>query len=119
MLFRSDREAALVMPLGFLKFYRSYELEADREATLVMSRVGYDPAALVRHIDRTQVDPAPPQRSALPPRQERLAELERAVMELPAREYGAESGEFETVRAAVRAAVYPRGTPQPPTLRRK
>ena len=109
---------ALAVPLGFLKFMREYELEADRVGAQATARAGYDPAALVRYVDRMQVDKQPAERSALPAREERLGHLERTIRELPQRQYTAESADFEQVREAVRAAAAdsPR---KPPTLRRQ
>jgi predicted Zn-dependent protease len=111
-------DSALAVPLGFLRFMRAYELEADGMSAQAMARAGYDPAALVSYIERMQVDRRPIERSALPRREERLAQLERTIAELPAREYTARTGEFEQVREAVRTAtgVPPRKTP---TLQRQ
>jgi predicted Zn-dependent protease len=106
-------DAGMAVPLGFLQFMRGHELEADALGTRAMARTGYDPAAWVSYVERTQVDKQPIERSALPPREERLAQLERTIAELPARTYAASAGEFEQVREAVRTAkgVPPRKTP--------
>jgi predicted Zn-dependent protease len=111
----NGRDASLAAPLGFRKFMRGYELEADSFAVPALARAGYDPAALVRYIDLTQVDREPVVRSTLPPRGERLAELERAILELPAREYTAGTGEYDKIRDAVRKAAIGNA----PSLRRR
>jgi predicted Zn-dependent protease len=109
-------QAALAIPLGFLSFMRKNELQADRMAVQAMARSGYDPAALVRYIERMQV--ASPQessaRSPLPPSDARLSELRQAIAELPPLAYPASTGEYERVREEVRGALQVR----PPTLRR-
>src|SRR5262245_41690096 len=63
------------LPVGFLPFARAHEMEADKLAVQLMAGAGYDPAALIRYIDRTQTDPSEQQRvySPLPSRQQRLS----------------------------------------------
>ena len=53
----SHADGSLAVPIGFLKFQRGFEREADLIAVQVMAKAGYDPAALIGYIDRTQVDP--------------------------------------------------------------
>jgi len=112
-------ENSLSVPVGFLKFVREYELEADSIAARAMAGAGYDPAALERYIERTQRDPEGPKAeySALPAKQLRLAEFRRTMAELPARDYPLDESEFRSIQEQVRA-IAPRLKDRPPTLRR-
>ena len=47
-----QQSAAAAIPLGFLRFQRALELEADRLAIGMMAGAGCDPHALVRYIGR-------------------------------------------------------------------
>ncbi|MGH9720742.1 MAG: M48 family metalloprotease [Bryobacteraceae bacterium] len=111
------KQAAL--PLAFLSIQRRFELEADGIALPMMARAGYDPSALLRYVDRVQVDEKIRLHSAVPARDERIDKIKRAIADLPARVYTGDNIEFEHVRAEVRAleaqAVKP---PEPPSLRR-
>ena len=115
-------EMALAVPLGFLSFLREYELEADRMAVQAMARAGYDPAALVRYIERMQTDPTTDKSrkfSPLPPREERLAGLSQAIAELPKLKYYRNTGQYEGIREEVRGLLQVQPpTVRPPTLRR-
>lgn len=112
-------ESSLLVPMGFLKIYREYELEADTIAARAMAGAGYDPGALERYIERTQRDPEGPKAeySALPAKQLRLAEFRRTIEELPARDYPLDESEFRSIQEQVRA-IAPRLVDRPPTLRR-
>jgi predicted Zn-dependent protease len=103
------------LPLAYTAPLRDYELEADRIAAEAMARAGYDPAALARYIERLQPDTAAVN-SPLPERAARLEGLRRAIAALPARQYGAGTGEFERIRTEEQTAPPPK--PEPPTLRR-
>lgn len=72
------------VPVGYLKIQRSNELDADRVAVTIMAAAGYDPAALVDYIRRTQrvLTAESGMYSALPPREERITALETAVANL-------------------------------------
>ncbi len=95
------------LPLGFLRFLRDFELEADRLAAQIMARAGYAPTALARYIERMQVSSTdrPNLYSPLPSREARLTALRQAIAELPAREFPAGSGEFERIQKDVRTIV--------------
>jgi predicted Zn-dependent protease len=85
----SSRQASQVLiPLGFLKFARAYELEADRIAVETIAAAGYDPTALLTFADRTQPAPSAGTTSqyisAFPTRSERLDNLRSAIARLPA-----------------------------------
>lgn len=105
------------LPLSLLPFARAFELEADLVAARTMARAGYDPAALARYIQHTQIDlpGRPPALSPLPPRDTRVANLEEAIGKLPARTYSS-SPEYERVRDEV-CALTGKRTPSPPSLR--
>lgn len=92
-----------IAPLGYLKFARAFESEADRLAAEMMARAGYDPAALVRYIERLQIDRTGPSKafSPLPSREIRIAELAETIQDLPARVYSS-SDEFPRIQEEVR-----------------
>ena len=98
----------MALPLAFLRFMRGFEAEADRIAVQTMARVGYDPAALSRYIERMQAGEGPVIYSPRPPREARVAALRQAIAELPPSPYSSGTGQFERIRAAVRALT-PRG----------
>ena len=93
------------LPPAYTASLRDYELEADRIAAEAMAQAGYDPAALVRYIERLQPDTA------------RLEDLWRAIAALPAWQYGTGTGGFERIRAEIQTTPAPK--PEPPTLRRR
>lgn len=62
-----------LLPLGFLARQREYEIEADRFASDLAARAGFDRLGLKRYIERMQKDGE--RNSPLPPRDERLARL--------------------------------------------
>ncbi len=45
-----------LVPVGFRRFQRANEIEADRVAVPTMAAAGYDPGALLRYISRVQAD---------------------------------------------------------------
>jgi predicted Zn-dependent protease len=89
------------VPLGFLTFARAYEREADLLAVHAMARAGFDPAALARYIERTQVDPKPPVYSSWPARDDRLAGIKEAIGLVPQRAYST-SPEFAQMQELMR-----------------
>jgi hypothetical protein len=95
-----------VLPSPVLAERRKVELQADKSAVLVMSRAGFDPAALLRYIERVQ----PPDAKAgvnshfydqsvspFPARADRIAGLRKALRALPA-SGGTQSEEFSQFR---------------------
>jgi predicted Zn-dependent protease len=106
--FESARQNAEIIPIALLSVQRAFELEADARAVPVMAGAGWDPGALARYIEREQpaADPRKPGTtsrvfSTLPPRDERLAALKKAIDNLPPRDY-APSPEFAPIQAEVR-----------------
>lgn len=90
---------------------REVELECDRYAVPLMATAGYDPRALARYIDRVQPPGMAP--SELPPREERLQALERALNGVTIGGQ-AKHRDFAAIRQQVREAVYPPQRPTPP-----
>ncbi len=99
------RQSAEVLPMNMRSIARTFEMEADRIAVQVMADAGYDPRALAAYIDRTQ--PAPPGNltfSAMPTKEQRAAELSKAIEELPARTYDVHEG-LAKIQGTLRAAL--------------
>jgi predicted Zn-dependent protease len=96
------------------------ELEADAIAVPLMSRAGFDPAALLRYVERRQ--PVDRRDAPVPVRADRIAGLQQAIRELPPATYS-ESDEFHAIQEQVRPLVrLPVPMPQRdgrPTLFRK
>jgi predicted Zn-dependent protease len=96
---------ALAIPLGFVKFARQNEMQADTLAISAMATAGYDPAALASYIERVQpVEALPPKvYSPIPERESRLAAIRAAIATLPAASYPAHDG-FAAIQEAARTA---------------
>jgi hypothetical protein len=101
-----------MVPTPFIKNMRAGALRADAEAVRMMSRAGFDPAALRRYIERTQPPDQP--HSPFPPRATRIAALQEATRDIPSAVYS-ESNEFYRIQALVRPAP---STRPPPSLLR-
>jgi predicted Zn-dependent protease len=71
-----------VAPARWLEQKRREELDADRAAAKALVDARYDAEEFVNYVRRTQPEAA----NALPPREQRIAELERAVRELERRQ---------------------------------
>lgn len=100
-----------MIPMDLRETFRANELEADRKAIKLLADAGYDPAALLRYIRRTQRDSM---NSSLPPRVERIDAMEKTLAEIPQQP----SDEFAIVQKRVRDLIaLPKK--EPPTLRRK
>jgi predicted Zn-dependent protease len=91
------------VPISFLSFQRGYEAEADVLAVKMTSGAGYDPRALVRYIGRTQPEDTARSKvfSPLPSRDSRIADMEKAIQELPLKTYPS-SDEFPRIQSEVR-----------------
>jgi beta-barrel assembly-enhancing protease len=70
-------------------FASAFEYEADALATQAAWKAGFDPAALARYLDRTQLD------------KKRLARIEKEIDGLPARSYSS-STEFAAIQQELR-----------------
>jgi predicted Zn-dependent protease len=107
------------VPLGYLKIQRRNELDADRVAVNTMAGAGYEPAALLEYIRRTQRALTAESRmySALPPREERIGALETAMANFGTRE-GRSGTEFKAIQDRVRELAESPQKP-PPSLHRK
>ena len=112
--------SGLAVPVGFLKFQRTLESEADLLAVQTMAYTGFDPNALVRYTERVQpqVTRTPAALSPLPLREDRIASMESAIAKLSPRKHAAlNTGEFEAVREEARRLIPPTRS-NPPSLRR-
>jgi predicted Zn-dependent protease len=119
LVFTGPMHASSLLPQGLLKFARADELEADKLAARISAAAGYDPQALVRYIDRSQTDQPNPERSPLPPREERIASLTEFIRTLPDNTFSA-GPEFQSIRDEVRRLLNqpPPEKKEPPSLRR-
>jgi predicted Zn-dependent protease len=80
----------LPVPAAFLASQRSAELEADVSAVQTLARAGFDPNALVRYVERVQVQPTGPTSkvySPIPDRDERITALLATIQKLPKVDY--------------------------------
>jgi len=114
----------LAIPLGFMAFQRSAELEADSLAVQTMARAGFNPRALAQYLQRVQVRTAgtiSKVYSPLPDRDQRLANMSSAIEKLRTAGYAAVApAEFSAVQQELRRLGVPSARPQrPPTLMRK
>ena len=87
------------LPKGMQEKAKVSAIEADRKAVRMASDAGFDPAGLLRYLER--LEPRP---------EERIAALREAVRALPAHP-DSPNPEFPMVQAAVRALM-----PPPPSL---
>jgi predicted Zn-dependent protease len=114
----------LAVPAAFLASQRSAELEADVSAVQTLARAGFDPNALVRYVERVQVQPTGPMSkvySPIPDRDERITALLAAIQKLPKVDYAvAPTDEFATARHEARRLMEePVRSKAPPSLMRK
>jgi len=114
----------LAVPAAFLASQRSAELEADVLAVQTLARAGFDPNALMRYVERVQVQPTVPKSnsySAIPDRDERMAALSATIQNLPKVDYAvAPTDEFTAVQREVRRLIEePARTKVTPSLMRK
>jgi beta-barrel assembly-enhancing protease len=118
------------IPLGFLKFSRDDEREADFLGLEYMYKAGYDPNAYITFFERIQADEKrrpgtiPRVFSTHPPTPERIERTQKEIARiLPAKsEYIVTTSEFDSVKARLRNVMFSKKA-QPaankPTLRTK
>jgi predicted Zn-dependent protease len=103
-----QQAAGLAVPLGFLKFSRGAEKEADRLGAQYMWASGYDPNALVTFFEKLQAKekkkPGTLAKifSTHPMTDDRIREVQQLLVRFPERgEYQLSSSEFNTVKSRV------------------
>ena len=115
---------AQATPAAFLASQRNAESEADVLAVRTMARAGFDPNALVRYIERSQVREGPQSArkySPMPDHDKRVAGMLAAIEKLPKVDSaGTPSPEFATAREeARRLLARPARSAAPPSLMRR
>jgi predicted Zn-dependent protease len=103
------------MPLAFVKFQQSYELEADQFGIELAARAGYDAGAIRVYVERMQSPDS--DMSPLPLRESRLAHIDESLSSIrvsPSRSIG----QFERMQRAVREALGQLEQRRAPALRR-
>ena len=99
--------AGLAIPIGFLKFTRSQEAEADYLGTQYMYKMGYDPSAMLSFFEKLQAKEKarPGSMSKLftdhPPTGDRISSIKQEIETiLPSRDqYIITTSEFDNVKA--------------------
>jgi predicted Zn-dependent protease len=114
----------LHVPAAFLASQRRAELEADVFAVQALARAGFDPNALVRYVERVQLQPTGPTSKAyspIPDRDERIAALLATIQKLPKVDHAVTpTDEFATARLEARRLMEePVHSKAPPSLMRK
>ena len=89
-------DESAVVPRAYAETRRQFELDADQIAAKTLAAAGYDPQALLRFVSRRQ-----PQDSV------RIANLERAMQDLPAPTENMPSGTFDRIRSECRQTSAP------------
>lgn len=90
-------------PPPFARQQRQIELDAGKTAVLAMSKAGFDPAALLRYIERVQPSP------------ERDTALKQAIQNLRPATYS-ESDEYARIRALIPTPPRSSALKPPPSL---
>jgi predicted Zn-dependent protease len=120
----------IAIPLGFLKFSRDDEREADYLGLQYMYKAGYDPNAYITFFERIQADEKrrpgtiPKVFSTHPPTPERIERTQQEIAKiLPSKqEYIVTTSEFDSVKARLRNVMFSKKAqpgPNKPTLRTK
>jgi len=121
---------SLAVPLGFLKFSRNHEREADFLGLQYMYKAGYDPNAFVSFFEKIQAEERrrpgsiPTLFSSHPPTPDRVQRAQQEIATiLPARdEYVVSTSEFDLVKERLRKIqnrnkLDKQKAPEEPTLR--
>lgn len=118
--FAIQQAAALAIPLGFLKFSRAAEEEADLFAAQYMWAAGYDPHALVTFFEKLQAKekkkPGTMSKifSTHPVVGDRIVHVNSLISRFPDRsEYTISTSEFESVKRRLVAQTNARATTRP------
>jgi predicted Zn-dependent protease len=96
--------ASILIPVGFLRFQRDIEIEADVRAVTITSNAGFDPSALVGYVGREHT----PAKLAtvlesMPTPAQRVSRMETEIQKLPEQIYAApDPNEFDSIQAEVR-----------------
>jgi predicted Zn-dependent protease len=125
-----QQAAGLAIPLGFLKFSRGAEEEADRLGAQYMWATGYDPQAMVSFFEKLEAKEKkkPGTISKLfrthPLTGDRIKEVSKLVVRFPERnEYEVSSSDFSTIKARLVAINASRRSDsvqkERPTLKRR
>ncbi len=123
--------ASLAIPMGFLKFSRAFESEADKLGLEYMYKTGYDPTCFVDFFEKIQTlekrKPGTMSKvfSTHPPTDDRIAAAQKNIQTLlkAKPEYVVNTSEFNDVKARLamlhnRRPNNKRDDPNRPTLRR-
>ncbi len=123
--------SGLLIPMGFLKFQRGFEAEADYLGVQYMYKAGYDPTAFVDFFEKIQTDEKrkPGSVSKLfsthPMTDDRIVKSQKEISDLKAKpEYVVTTSEFNDVKARLamlenqRRPDQANQDPNKPTLRR-
>ncbi len=101
-----DQGSSVLIPVGFLRFQRQFETDADAFAVMTTSGAGYDPSAFVRYIGRvpaTQPGTTAKVFANLPTPAERVASMQTAIQALPQQAYAVpDADQFARIQAEVR-----------------
>jgi len=124
--------SGLLIPMGFLKFQRGFEAEADYLGVQYMYKTGYDPTAFVDFFEKIETlekrKPGTVSKlfSTHPPTDDRIAKSQKEIADLkPRPEYVVTTSEFNDVKARLAMLENQRrpdktsdNNPNKPTLRR-
>ncbi len=123
--------SGLLVPMGFLKFQRGFEAEADYLGEQYMYKAGYDPTALVDFFEKIETlekrKPGTVSKlfSTHPPTEDRIEKVQKEIKDFkPKPEYVVTTSEFNDVKARlamlenVRRPDKNSADPNKPTLRR-
>lgn len=108
--------SSTLVPQAMLAFQRVQETQADALAIAILSKAGFDPAALVRYIGRKQVSKPGTVATVfatLPTAEMRVSDMQSAILALPPQSYTMPSqDEFDRIQAELRRVMPVAETPQ-------